>query len=216
LRVSDEVLRYASAYPGAKVVAVTKTADIKAMRAAYEIGYTAFGENRIQDALAKIALISLPVEWHFIGRLQSNKARKAVGPFSLLHSLDNLRLANLVSNVSLESGVTTECLIQVNVSGEKSKQGIDPVEIYQFGTDIRGLQGIKVVGLMTMAPHEETPEATRPLFRKMRRLFEGLSGEASSHFEMKYLSMGMSNDYHVALDEGANLIRVGSAIFLHD
>lgn len=216
MRVSDEVLRYAERFPGARVVAVTKTADLPAIRAAYDLGYNAFGENRIQDALPKMDAFPLPVEWHFIGRLQSNKARKAVGRFALLHSLDTVRLASQLSAISLESELQTDCLLQINVSGELTKQGIEPEAVHQFVSDIRDLRGIRIRGLMTMAPHEVDPERTRPLFRQMRQLFDELARDSWPHLDLRYLSMGMSNDYRVALDEGANLIRVGSAIFLEE
>ena len=216
MRVSDEVLHYASGFPGARVVAVTKSVGLEAMKEAHAIGYTIFGENRIQDVLPKMETLTLPVEWHFIGRLQSNKARKAVGKFALLHSLETPRLAGQLSEISLENQTITECLVQVNVSGEMTKQGIAPDDVHGFLSQTSDLKGIRILGLMTMAPHEANTERTRPLFRRMRQLFEELSTENWPHLEVRYLSMGMSNDYKVALQEGANLLRVGSAIFVQD
>ena len=216
MRVSSEVLIHVSRYTSARVVAVSKSVGAAEIREAYSLGYTVFGENRIQDALPKLAAIDLPIEWHFVGRLQTNKVRKAIGEFALVHSLDSRRLASVLSDESQRRGLRTSCLLQVSTSGEASKQGISPDEAHQFLTDLEGLTDIEVVGLMTMAPHAADPETVRPVFRRLRRLFEELSKERWKNSTMRYLSMGMSNDYRIALDEGANLVRVGSAIFLQE
>ena len=200
-------------YPGTTLVAVSKTADVNQIRRAYNKGVRHFGENRVQDAIPKIAEVDLPVDWHFVGRLQTRKVRKIAGYFSLVHSLDSLKLAQEMDNVGESTGSPFKCLIQVNASGEESKQGLSIGEVPLLVEQTQEFRFLRITGLMTMAPVAGNPQDLRPLFRSVRQLFEELSKERRPHLSMQHLSMGMSSDYEVALDEGANMVRVGSAIF---
>ena len=209
----EQVLKQVSRYPGTTVVAVTKTVGVTEIEQAYSAGFRHFGENRVQDALPKIEALTIPVDWHFIGRLQTNKVKKAVSAFSLIQSLDSIKLAQFIHNEAEKAGVPCRCLVQVNASGEHSKQGLSPDEVPAFLDQTADLKFIRVEGLMTMAPFELEAQATRPVFRAVKRLFDEVGKASWPHVTMRHLSMGMSNDYLVALEEGANMVRIGSAIF---
>jgi PLP dependent protein len=192
-----------------KLLAVTKTVPQSAIAQTIELGLTCFGENRVQEALPKIQAFPA-AEWHFIGTLQTNKARDAVGRFALIQSLDRWRLAQALQEQAEKTGITVAVLVQVNVGGEKQKGGISPGELPDFLTAMSQLSHIRVEGLMTIPPYADDPEEIRPYFREMYRLF---SGRQVAGVHMKWLSMGMSGDFETAIEEGANLVRVGSALF---
>ena len=192
-----------------RLIAVTKTVPVDVVGQALELGLTTFGENRVQEALPKVAAFP-QAQWHFIGKLQTNKVKDVVGQFQLIHSVDRWRLAKAIDKQAAEQNITVHALVQVNVGGEGQKGGVDPAELKDFLIATAGCKNLKIAGLMTIPPFTEDPEEARPYFREMYRLFT-ICGKDG--FAMKYLSMGMSNDFTVAVEEGANLVRVGSAIF---
>lgn len=195
-----------------KVVAVTKMVAAEHLTEALNCGLTVFGENRVQEFLKKYEAIGKAAEWHLIGHLQSNKAKYLVGKVALIHSLDNLKLAKLLDKLSVAQGSPWRVLVQVNVSGEETKFGLSPEEVPGFLDAVQELRGIEVCGLMTMAPYEEDPERTRPIFRSLRRLRDEMA-RSRPYLNLKHLSMGMTNDFEVAVEEGATMVRIGSALF---
>lgn len=195
------------------LVAVSKTMPLDLVRMAYNLGVTQFGENRVQDALPKIeALHPQDVRWHMIGHVQSNKAKKVVGPFALVHSVDSLRLAEALNRHAGEQGMRLPVLLQVNVAGEASKEGMSPDEAPDLARRVAALPSLQVEGLMTIAPLVENPEDVRPVFRRLRLLRDHLRDEAPQSM-WQHLSMGMTDDYRVAIEEGATIVRIGRAIF---
>jgi pyridoxal phosphate enzyme (YggS family) len=192
-----------------RLVAVTKNVPASLVGEAMALGMQSFGENRLQEALPKLALYP-QADWHFIGRLQTNKVRDVIGRFSLIQSLDRWELAAALQYQAEKKGVTVNALVQVNVAGEKQKGGLPPEELTDFLTAVADLPRLQVIGLMTVPPYEDDPEKTRPVFREMSRLFRTCCVPG---VRMQVLSMGMSNDYLVAVEEGATLVRIGSAIF---
>jgi len=191
------------------MVAVTKTVPTAIIAEAIALGLTVFGENRVQEAWPKIEALPT-VEWHFIGRLQTNKVKDVVGRFQLIHSLDRWRLAEALQREAQAQNLRVSVLIQVNLGGEEQKGGISPAELQDFLSATVDLPQLQVEGLMAIPPYMADPEEVRPYFREMFRLFSScrIAGR-----EMKILSMGMSHDFEVAIEEGANLIRVGSLLF---
>lgn len=199
------------------VIAVTKYVSLEATQRAVEAGLTHLGENRWQDAEAKWNAISgsesgSSVVWHFIGSLQSKKAKDVVGKFTYVHSLDRLSLAQAIHKQAALSGVKVPCFIQVNVSGEATKHGLKPEETAAFLKELAKLPSIKPVGLMTMAPFEAVAEETRPVFRALRELRDELNAKGITEQPLTELSMGMSNDFEVAIEEGATWVRLGSIL----
>ena len=212
-RISKAALRAGRDPAAIRLVAVSKTVSAESIREAIAAGVTILAENYVQEALNKIARIGKQVEWHFIGHLQSNKARSAVDLFSMIHSVDRLSLAEALSQEANKQGKILPVLIQVNISGEESKSGINPQETLQLLERIAGLQHLSVQGLMTMPPWFEDPENARPYFIALRKLREELSREKIPGVVLQELSMGMSGDFEVAINEGATLVRIGTAIF---
>jgi len=195
-----------------KIVAVTKTISPQTILEALNEGLTTFGENKVQELLVKQPLLPPGIEWHMIGHLQTNKVKNMVGKVKLIHSLDRYSLAQEINRWALKKGGKVNVLAQVNISGESSKHGLAPVELTGFLDEVGRLPGLQILGLMTMAPQTDNPEETRPVFRKLRVLAKNLSQSRPS-LNLTYLSMGMSNDYEVAIEEGANIVRIGRAIF---
>lgn len=196
-----------------KLVAVTKNHDIHAMRVAIDAGIITVGENRIQEAMDKAASLDRDVEWHLIGHLQTNKVKQAVKLFDLIHSVDSEKLILAIDQAANEAHKVQEVLLQVNVAREESKFGIDSVEVMTFAAFISQLRNVKLCGLMAIAPHYEDIELTRPVFKKMFNLFVELKNRNIENIDMRWLSMGMSNDYQIAIEEGANIVRIGTGIF---
>lgn len=198
--------------PGSvQLVCVTKAASVDRMREAIEAGVHIFGENRVQDALAKHGAIGDVVKWHLIGHLQTNKVKDAVGIFSLIHSVDSLKLAHAIDKEAARLGKTQEVLVQVNTSAEASKFGIKPEETIDFLKAAALYPNISIRGLMTIAPETKDLETVRPYFRELRGLLE----KANAALNTKYtaLSMGMTDDFEIAIEEGSNIVRIGRAIF---
>jgi pyridoxal phosphate enzyme (YggS family) len=194
-----------------KLVAVSKTYPPEVIREAIEAGQQCFGENRVQDALPKIDALPPDLEWHLIGHLQTNKVRKVIGRFALFHGVDNTALALQMNRIAEEFGVTASILLEVNVSGEESKFGFSPGALPGALEELLPLPHLRVEGLMTMAPYYENPESARPVFEGLRKLRDALS--AASGHPLKELSMGMSGDFEQGIEEGATIVRIGSAIF---
>ncbi len=195
------------------LIAVSKTVPIELVRIAYNLGVTDFGENRVQDALPKIAEFHPPdARWHMIGHLQSNKVSKVIGAFASVESVDNLRLAQALERHASRQGISLSVLLQVNVSGEASKEGMTPAEAPEMARQIVALPHLRVEGLMTIAPIAQNPEETRPVFRQLRLLRDHLRNEVPQS-DWRHLSMGMTDDYRVAIEEGATIVRIGRAIF---
>lgn len=193
------------------VVAVTKTVGIPEIKAAVAAGVHDFGENRVQEFLGKYGLF--PDErWHFIGTLQTNKVKDVVGRAFLIHSVDSLRLLRAISAHAVEREVVQQVLLQVNVSGEEAKHGFHPHDMLDVVAEAAGLPGVHVRGLMTMAPLAR-PEEVRWVFHSLRELRDSLGDSHSDTVELGELSMGMTNDFEVAIEEGATIVRVGRAIF---
>lgn len=195
------------------LVAVSKTVPVELVKIAYTSGVTDFGENRVQDALPKIAEFHPQgLRWHLIGHLQSNKVGKVVGAFDTVHSVDSVHLAQVLSRHAGEEGKILPVLLQVNVSGEASKEGMSVSETPELARQIAALPCLKVHGLMTIAPLVKDPEEVRYVFRGLRELRARLQDEVAE-CSWDDLSMGMTDDYSVAIEEGATIVRIGRAIF---
>jgi len=212
-RIREAALRAGRHADEIRLVAVSKTVSVDLIREAVQAGVSIFGENYVQEALSKIEALSAPVEWHFIGHLQSNKAHLVVKRFTMIQTVESFRLAQEISRRAVAEGKTVAILIQVNVSGEKSKFGIGPEMLKPFLEQISVLDGIHVKGLMTMPPFFDQPELCRPHFRKLKDLAQSIRERGIPRVNMDELSMGMSGDFEVAIEEGATLVRVGTAIF---
>jgi len=198
------------------LVAVSKTKPVELIKLAYELGLRDFGENRVQDALPKIAEFRHaglhPVAWHMIGHLQRNKANKVIGSFDSIQSVDTLQLAQALNHHAAELEQRIAILLQVNIAGEASKEGVTPEEALALAPQLVALPQLDVQGVMTVAPQVQDPETVRPVFRRLHELRERLR-EAAPQSAWQHLSMGMTDDYCVAIEEGATIVRVGRAIF---
>ena len=195
-----------------KLVAVTKNQTVSSMQEAIDAGAYCIGENRVQEALNKQKTLGGSLEWHLIGHLQTNKARQAVAAFDLIHSVDSERLANEINQAAARIGKKQMVLLQVNIAGEVTKFGLETKQVFQMTEKLMAMPNISLAGIMTIAPYCENPEDVRPVFREMYRLFTELRLQYGSD-TMRWLSMGMTNDYQVAIEEGSNLVRIGTAIF---
>jgi pyridoxal phosphate enzyme (YggS family) len=197
-----------------RLVAVSKTVPTNRVRQAIEAGATILGENYVQEARTKFNdLATYPVSWHFIGHLQSNKAKYAVRLFDLIHSVDTLKLARELDKQSHKINKIQEVLIQVNISEEASKSGVNVKDTYNLLKDISLLENLSVKGLMTMPPYFNAPEKVRPYFAALRGLRDRLEQKGLLNMSLSELSMGMTGDFEVAIQEGATLVRIGTAIF---
>lgn len=194
------------------LVAVTKTVPVERIEQAVAAGLRVLGENRVQELNEKYP--TLPgVEWHLIGHLQSNKVKYIVDKIALLHSLDSISLAEEINKRMTQLGRAMDVLVQVNIADESTKFGIKPAETEQFIDKIRSLPGVRIQGLMTIGPYAASEQEIRGVFRHLKLLADKVKTIGFPEVEMKHLSMGMSNDYRIAVEEGATLIRVGSTIF---
>lgn len=195
-------------------IAVTKNRTVDTIEEGIQAGIHRIGENRVQEFLEKYEVLGNQVEWHLIGHLQTNKVRYIVDKVHLIHSLDSLALAKEIDKRAAQHSIGVNALVQVNISGEESKFGMPPEEVVPFLEKVsQQFKGINIKGLMTIAPYVENPEDARPYFRQLRELAESVRALDIAGIEMKYLSMGMTNDFEVAVEEGANLVRIGRAIF---
>lgn len=192
------------------LVAVTKGVDASQILEAVAAGVQDLGENRVQEAASKAAAVSAGARWHLVGHLQRNKVRQAVALFTVIHSLDGARLA---ADVSRRAAAPVDVLLQVNVAGEAQKFGVPPEEAPTVLRAIAGLPALHVVGLMTIAPLSGDPEETRPIFGRLRGLRDDLEALGIAGVTLPHLSMGMSGDFEIAVEEGATMVRIGRAIF---
>jgi len=195
------------------LLAVTKTVSADRINAALDAGITAVGENRVQELLSKYEQVARGVDWHLIGHLQTNKVKYIVDKVSLIHSLDSLELAAEIDKRAAKAGRVMPVLVQVNVADEDSKFGIAPEETLDFIRAASCFDHLRIQGLMTIGPLTADPEGIRPVFRQLRLLKEETAAAGIPGVEMKHLSMGMSGDYPVAVEEGATILRIGSGIF---
>ena len=196
-----------------ELVAVTKTVPVARIREAVEAGVTLLGENRVQEASDKIALLnSLPVIWHLIGHLQTNKSRSAAELFELIHSLDSVKLASAMDRHGAALQKQVRVLVEVNLGGESSKTGIPEQDLVPLLHACRQLTHLAIEGLMAIPPYRKNPQDVRPFFRRLRQLRDQ-AAKACPDYPLRHLSMGMSHDYEIAIEEGATLVRVGTAIF---
>jgi hypothetical protein len=195
------------------LVAVTKNHDVAAMREAIAAGATNVGENRVQEAKGKFAEIGNSVTWHLIGHLQTNKVRQAVKFSDLIHSVDSLHLAEAISSEAARIDKVQDILVQVNLAKEDSKSGVYREDLQEVLQAVTKLPNLRLRGLMCMAPNYDDVEKCRPLFREMYKIYQQIKemGLPASNIDM--LSMGMTHDYEIAVEEGANVVRVGTAIF---
>jgi len=195
-----------------EILGASKKQNPEKIRIAFDLGIKIFGENYVQEAEKKISeLKDLPIEWHFIGRLQTNKVKKALDLFFLIQTLDRIKLAQEIQKQAEKKNLIVPVLVEVNIGRELTKGGVDPDKIEEFIEEVKKFDRIKIAGLMCLPPYEEDPERVRPYFVKMRRLFEKIKPYMDSEF--KELSMGTSNDYCIAIEEGATIVRIGEALF---
>lgn len=197
-----------------RLIGVTKTVALERIREGVRAGIETLGENYVQEAQKKIgALADLSVSWHFIGHLQSNKAKFAAGLFDLIHTVDRVSLARELNKAGEKLNRKIAILLQVNIGDESTKSGVSPLELETLYGEVSRLEALEVRGLMTLPPYLEDPEAVRPFFRKMREMLERLRDRADVPEGLRELSMGMSHDFEAAIEEGATMIRVGTALF---
>ena len=197
-----------------RLVAVSKTVGSDRVGKAIDAGVSILGENYIQEAREKFnALCDRQVEWHFIGHLQSNKAKYAVRMFDLIHSVDSLKLAKALDKEAKQNNKVQRILVQVNISREETKTGIDASDAIDLISAVAKLNNVRVLGLMTMPPFFDDPERARPFFRQLAALKENIESQHIPGVKMDELSMGMSGDFEAAIEEGATLVRIGTAIF---
>ncbi len=210
-RVNDAALRSGRSPDDVELLAVSKTWSAKEVGEVVAAGHRAFGENRVQEAEEKIPLLPDNLHWHLIGHLQRNKVRKALPLFETIHSIDSLKLARYTSNIAGELGKKPHVYLQVDLAGEDSKNGYEPDQLRHELDELLGLDHLLLVGLMCIPPVAVEPEDARPWFVKLRALRDELEGRSGK--SLPGLSMGMSGDYEVAIEEGSTIVRVGSAIF---
>ncbi|HET7214914.1 MAG TPA: YggS family pyridoxal phosphate-dependent enzyme [Terriglobia bacterium] len=213
-RVHDACRRAGRTDKDVRLIAVSKTKPAEAIRQAYAAGLREFGENRVQEAAAKRKeLEDLDAAWHLIGHLQSNKARQAVQLFDCIHSVDSLPLAERIDRAAAELGRRLPVLIEVHLGEEASKFGVEETDLLQLAEKIGALPSLELRGLMTLPPFFDNPEDVRPFFRRLRQLAERIEARNLPAVSMRELSIGMSHDFEIAIEEGATIVRVGTAIF---
>ncbi len=212
-RIAEAAVRSSRNERDILLVAVTKTVPPEAIEIAIKEGIAILGENRVQEAAEKIPKIMHNAEWHMVGHLQSNKAKIAVNLFDTIHSIDSIKLARLVDRAAKEAGKKLKCLIEVKLSGEASKFGMDPAVLKSFLEDAVHLENISISGLMTIPPYDPDPEKSRPYFIRLKELALEASEWGLERITLNQLSMGMTEDFPVAIEEGATIVRIGRAIF---
>ncbi len=195
------------------LIAVSKTKPLSDLQEAYEAGVRDFGENKVQELIDKIPALPSDIRWHMIGHLQRNKVKYIIGKVSMIHSVDSLRLAEEISKEAVRKDTAVDILIEVNAAGEESKYGVTLEEAPKLVRQIASLPGIHIKGLMTIAPFTENPEDNRSFFRKLMQLSVDIERKNIDNVDMAVLSMGMTGDYTVAIEEGATCVRVGTGIF---
>jgi len=197
---------------GIQLIAVTKTIDAERIKEAIEAGVSVLGENKVQEILGKYDKIEEKVKWHMIGHLQRNKVKYIIDKVDMVHSLDSMELAREIDKRAARSGKTMDCLIQINIGQEASKSGIDYDDAESFLNEAASLDNVRICGFMAIAPYIEDKEKVRPYFKKMHELFIRMKMKGHEN-QMLYLSMGMTHDFETAIEEGANMVRIGTGIF---
>lgn len=200
-------------YNDITVIAVTKTIDLSRIKEVIDLGIKNIGENKVQEIMDKYDDIKDISNIHLIGHLQSNKVKYIIDKVKLIHSVDSLSLMKEINKRAIKAGIIANVLIQVNVAEEASKFGIKIDEVDDFLSNASQFDNIIIKGLMTIAPYAENPEDVRPVFRTLKEKYDRISIENYQNIKMEYLSMGMTNDYHIALEEGSNMLRIGTGIF---
>ena len=195
------------------LIAVSKTKPVRDIYEVMETGIKDFGENKVQEMCDKMEMIQQPLNWHMIGHLQRNKVKYIVDKATLIHSVDSLRLAQQISQEAQKKSVESNILIEVNVAEEESKFGLSTAEVIQMVEEISKLPSVHIKGLMTVAPFTDNPEENRPYFRNLKQLAVDIAEKNIDPVTMSVLSMGMTGDYEVAIEEGATMVRVGTGIF---
>ncbi|MCI8628165.1 MAG: YggS family pyridoxal phosphate-dependent enzyme [Firmicutes bacterium] len=195
------------------LLAVSKTIDVPRIKQAVDCGLKELGENRVQEILEKYDTMGKDVCWHLIGHLQTNKVKYIINKVKMIHSVESIKLAEEIDKRAKQSNVIMDILVEVNIADEQSKFGVTPKETLSFIKNIAFLDNIRIKGLMTVAPFVDNPEENRDCFRRMRQLLVDINAEKIDNVNMNVLSMGMSNDFEVAIEEGATIVRVGTNIF---
>ena len=195
------------------LIAVSKTKPVETLREAYDLGVRVFGENKVQELVDKYGALPEDIHWHMIGHLQRNKVKYIIDKAELIHSVDSLRLAETIEKEAEKHNITANILIEVNVAREESKFGVMPEELDEIVEKIAGFNHLNVKGLMTIAPYVENPEENRAVFARLRKLSVDIASKNVDNMNMSILSMGMTNDYEIAIEEGATMVRVGTGIF---
>ena len=195
------------------LIAVSKTKPVEVLREAYDLGVRVFGENKVQELADKYEELPKDIRWHMIGHLQRNKVKYIIDKVELIHSVDSLRLAETIEKEAAKHNITANILIEVNVAKEESKFGLMPEELDEFVSEVAKFPHIQVQGLMTIAPFVDDPEENRGIFQRLRKLSVDIAAKNVDNITMCILSMGMTNDYTVAVEEGAAMVRVGTGIF---
>ncbi|GAA0792518.1 YggS family pyridoxal phosphate-dependent enzyme [Clostridium sp. AF19-22AC] len=195
------------------LIAVSKTKPLPVLKEAYELGVRVFGENKVQELDEKHGLLPDDIHWHMIGHLQTNKVKYIIDKVDLIHSVDTLKLAETIEKEAAKRNITARVLIEVNVAEEESKFGLKVEEVIPFVEKIATFPHLRVCGLMTIAPFVENPEENRPIFANLHKLSVDIGMKNIDNVNVSILSMGMTNDYEVAIEEGATMVRVGTGIF---
>ena len=212
-RIEKAALKAGRSPDAVQLVAVSKTVDLDRIQEGITAGIKTLGENRVQEAEGKIAALGRSVSWHLIGHLQTNKAKPAVSLFDLIHSVDSLHLAEALQRQAVAQGRVVPILVEVNLAEEESKSGVHPESLEPLLRSVSSMSQLQTLGLTAVPPFLEEPEQVRPYFRRLRELAEEMAKAQIKNIEMKHLSMGMSHDFEVAIEEGATLVRIGTAIF---
>ncbi|GER93471.1 YggS family pyridoxal phosphate enzyme [hot springs metagenome] len=217
-KISHAAMRAGRSPDEVKLIAVTKTVSVEAIKEAVDAGLRIFGENRVQEAQKKIQSLKLEVqnsriEWHLIGHLQKNKIKYAVQLFDLIHTVDSIELAEELNKQAEKIKKTQRVLVQIKLSEEETKHGIPEENLMPLLEKINELKNLKLEGLMTMPPYFEDIEGVRPYFKRLREIRDNINSLRIMHYALRELSMGMSNDFEVAIEEGATMVRIGTAIF---
>ena len=195
------------------LIAVSKTKPVQMLQEAYDLGNRIFGENKVQEIVDKYDALPADISWHMIGHLQRNKVKYIIDKVTLVHSVDSLRLAETIEKEAAKKGVTADILIEVNVAKEDTKYGVMPEDAARLVSQISALPHIRTKGLMTISPFVTNPEENRIYFQRLRNLAVDIGENKSDNVTMSVLSMGMTNDYEIAIEEGATMIRVGTGLF---
>ena len=195
------------------LIAVSKTKPVETLREAYDLGVRVFGENKVQELIDKYEVLPNDIKWHMIGHLQRNKVKYIIDKVKCIHSVESLRLAETIEKEASKHDRTIDILVEVNVAGEDSKFGLSPEEVPSFVEEIAKFTHLRIKGLMTIAPFVDNPEENRPVFKALKKLSVDIAAKNIDNVSMNVLSMGMTNDYQIAIEEGATMVRVGTGIF---